>query len=260
MDGSHLIAMEKAGLDHIFTKKNLLPIPISIDADITADAIKSVSGDTLNLAYIGRVDDWKIHPFVRLVKDLKASKSGKKVCLYLISENGQAYLEFLKKEGVDPGSLTIVLKNDLSGEQLTSFLQKKIHLVFAMGTSLLEACKVYVPAVITDPSYGPLPDNYTYRFVFNEKAFCLGLPTWLFTNSEGYSLLELFKHILENEENYRVAAIKSFEYALYNHEVSNWLPGFIKAVDNSDMKISALGWAHRLFKRKQLLYRIISLR
>lgn len=260
MDDTNLKIIELYGLKDVFTQENLLPIPIEIESNISFNHLKSIKNEQIKLAYIGRATYWKIYPFVKLIKDIIQTNLTKQVKVTLITENGQEYLKYLDKADLAHSDLNIKIINNLSGIALSEFLQKEIHVVFAMGTSLLEACKVYVPAIIIDPSTNDLPEHYLYRFLFQEEGYCLGAPTWLINNnigyshkSIGYSLKEIMD-LLRDEFKYKELAMKSFNYAIKNHELNNWMPKFINAVDNSSLRISDLKWAGRILSVKRKLY------
>jgi hypothetical protein len=254
MDDSHLKVIESYGIKNLFTQNNLLPIPIEVESGLTDAKIKSINQGPINIAYIGRAEDWKIYPFIRLVRDIKRCDFKNKIKLCIISEDGQAYLKFMDKIGVEYSDIELMLMNNIAGDELSEFLLREIHIVFAMGTSLLEACKVYVPAVIIDPSYSELADNYLYRFVFQEKGYCLGLPAWLIKNNAGFPLQYLYDNFFKNEDNYREIAKKSFDYVTHNHNLRTWLKQFLNAIRISSLKIDDLNWAHKILTKKQRIY------
>ena len=46
--------------------------------------------------------------------------------------------------------------------------------VFAMGTSALEAAKLGIPSVLMDASYYEFPKDYRYRWLFESEEYVLG--------------------------------------------------------------------------------------
>ncbi|MBK6345990.1 MAG: hypothetical protein IPF68_08620 [Bacteroidales bacterium] len=166
-------------------------------------------------------------------------------------------MAFLAKHHRVPENIRFELHDNLAGDALTGFLETKTHLLFAMGTSLLEGCKAGVPAIITDPAY-QLSDHTLYRFVAGEKGYCLGLPAWVYTNTEGSSLQETFDHLLLENGQYHQFCVKAYEYVITNHNVDAWIDRFVALSSNSKVRIKDLAFSLKYFKRRRVLYRIFA--
>jgi glycosyltransferase involved in cell wall biosynthesis len=70
--------------------------------------------------------------------------------------------------------LNMRLSGTLTGATLEDHLRLEACVVFAMGTSLLEAARLGVPALLADPSFGPLPTGLPFHWAFQIKDFTLG--------------------------------------------------------------------------------------
>ncbi|MBK6345991.1 MAG: hypothetical protein IPF68_08625 [Bacteroidales bacterium] len=70
MDESHLKVLETYGIKGVFDQSALLPIPVIVGEQPPLKSLPA-EGQTLRLAYIGRAEDWKMFPFVSLVRDLE---------------------------------------------------------------------------------------------------------------------------------------------------------------------------------------------
>jgi hypothetical protein len=254
MDESHLKVLENYGVKGVFNHQNLLPIPVKVGARPTLKNLPP-KGETLRLAYIGRAEDWKMFPFVSLVRDLENVHSNFSICIDIISEEPGQYLSFLEKHFHLPENIRFELHDDLAGESLTTFLLTHTHLLFAMGTSLLEGCKAGVPAIITDPAYKVVP-NSKYRFVADEKGFCLGIPSWVFANQQGKRLQQVFDSHFCDNTSYQSLCNHSYLYVADYHNLDSWIDGFVGHIVETSIHIQDLKFVRLFFVVRRFLYEI----
>ena len=259
MDDSHLSVARHYYPSLPFTTENLLPIPIEIKQNFSPGLSKY--SDKLKIGYMGRAEDWKIYPFIKLVEDIKSLGQEYKIEICIISENPNRYLSFMNELNINYSGIKFKMVEGVSGNNLTELLQKEIHVLFSHGTSLLEACKTGVPAIIIDAGYTFLPSGYLYRFLYEEKGYCLGHAPWILKREyRGYPLIDLFDMIFGSQKQYEFHCRKSYEYALNNHELNKWTERLIDEVlPNARLKIKDLFWAYRLLSIKRFFYNVFKI-
>jgi glycosyltransferase involved in cell wall biosynthesis len=146
MDESNYNFGNKIGFDLSHSKM----VPIGIDFYKKNLALKSnfVRCKSSNFGWIGRLDKDKylsLEHSLRLANDV-ASLLGKKVDFYIIGD-GNAMNSVLKLKFP---FLHIKCKGFLSGSTLNKFLLENTRIVFAMGTSALEAAALEISTIIVD--------------------------------------------------------------------------------------------------------------
>jgi hypothetical protein len=125
-----------------------------------------------------------------------------------------------------------------------------------MGTALLETSKIGIPTVIVDPMYNSNIITYKYRFLYEEKGYCLGLPTWLFSNNKGVGLNKLLSYI-EDKSLAVSEADLCYNYTLDNHDIKKITKRLIDVSYSSNLYIKNLFWLNSFYYIKEWLYRAI---
>jgi len=258
MDQTHISVIDHFGLKTYFDERNLLPVPVFIPNPVHVKQLPDLANSPLHIAYLGRSEEWKVFPCLRLILDIDQMKSAFDWHLHIITEDEIRFRDFVAKYISDAAHITITYHSALSGDKLDTFLMENIHVLFGMGISLLEGCKASIPSIVVDPCYSHETPN-AYRFVYNEAGFVLSCPSWLSTDiykPASHNLPDLFDDILKEQETYEAYCRRSYDYVNKNHNIDPWFPMFVNLIDNATARISQMKFANRFFKTRRWFYNV----
>lgn len=251
MSESHLKFARSSERDSLIN--NILQIPVdNIPTHLTQ--ARKPDGN-LNIVYIGRPQDWKILPFLVVLRDLNSlNKSLKtKIKLFVVTTEKEMFQQFIEKHKID-NCLDIEYVLGLSVDSLELFLTGNADLVFSMGTSLLESSKFGIPSVFADAIFmNDLPKTYKYRWLFETNGFNLGNPIYNEHDIlNGNSIHALIISILESEY---LDSIRSscYNYVRDNHSIASITNEFINKSNNSSLRSRHIRWLTHFFRLKKLL-------
>jgi len=215
-----------------------LPIPvITYDVNHFLQRQRSYA-TTIHLTYIGRAITWKIAPVRKLLSDLeKISSNSRNFCLHIITDDVDRF-----RNGLDftPGGFEVEFHQNLSGERLREFLVNTSDLHIAMGTSCLEGATLGIPSILLDASYRELPENYTYKWIFENDGYSLGR---ILDGTNNVTLYHNLSEILVNygehqSESLSTISHKCYEYVKHHHDVAKITNDFVSSCSNSRLKIN----------------------
>lgn len=213
---------------HINEKFNYLPIPIEIpEENSIIDFSLKLFKEEIQVSYIGRAENWKIIPVIKLLEDLKeiGKNLSKIIVLHIITDNPENFSELLK---YDPCNfIKIEYHKELFGGKLKEFLKKEILINFAMGTSCLESASVGVPSILLDACFSSYPSDYKYRWIFQTQGYSLGNIVEEHEIVEGTELINIFKNLLSNNYYIKDISDKCIAYAKENHSLESVTDNFI---------------------------------
>lgn len=170
-----------ADLGGLKVNKNIKDIicPIVIDKSPAAYFEYSAPANVLRLGWVGRVDmDFKFYALERVISDIRSLREGvlkryNKIVFYIVG-NGDA-IDALKIFTSSDSSMEYHLIPSIDKDSLSGFIRENVDLMFAMGTSSLEAAKNKVPTVVVPPR-ARRDDSQVppYRWVSESKGYSLG--------------------------------------------------------------------------------------
>jgi len=253
MELSHVNVIKNYSVDYEKINYSIIPVPIFIDKETIRN--KRIFRDRYSIAYIGRDAVWKIQPFTKLVEDLLSLDNDVPIFIHLYTNNSKSYLDFLKQKKIKfKDKISIISHEGYDSFQLSSHMIENVDVLFAMGTSILEGTKNGIPTVILDPSYNSMPNNYKYRWLFEEDGYSLGLPLWLIPNIKGNSLNDVFYKV---ENNYTVLADKCYNYTETNHSIESVMKKLMEAVSKTNLMLEDLKWMGKYFTAIRKIYSLI---
>jgi hypothetical protein len=241
--------MDKAGYDDLRQKGYKIPdevgylqIPISEINTVNTYINKARKNEQFNLTYVGRAVDWKIHPFIKVLKDCNKLKPevSNKLCFTIITDNIQVFKSAVDHERM---SLSVKYMENLSLNDLNIYLNENSDLHFAMGTAAIDASKYGIPTVLVDASYRELPDYYRYRWIFESEKYCLG---HIFRDGDPCSGNKTIEDILSIFDSYRERteiSRKCYSYTKENHDLKVVAKKLIDSCRSC--KSTARGFANR---------------
>lgn len=258
MDQIHISILQKYGLGQGLNSSHLLQIPVELPMPNNELTIYDQSTNNITLTYIGRAEYWKIIPFIKLLIDLNGLKKIFNFKVNVITDYSSKFLTEIDRQEIETSGIEIEYHIGLFGNKLNDFLTKNSHIVFTMGTSLLDAASLGIPTIIIDPYYEIPKESNIYRYIFEEKGFCLGRPSWIMKPEMGHTLKDIF-NVLSNIEYYNNVSIKCREYVQTNHNIDIVIKKIIKAESNTTTRIKNLKKFNYFFKVKKKLYSLFRL-
>ncbi|MDF3134932.1 hypothetical protein [Pseudomonas extremaustralis] len=170
-----------ADLGELAIQRNIQGIicPIVIDKSPATHFEYSAPMNVLRLGWVGRVDmDFKFHALERVILDIRSLrerslKRYSKIVFYVVG-SGDA-IDALKALTFSDLSMEYKLIPSVDKDELSGFIRENIDLMFAMGTSSLEAAKNKIPTIVVPPracrNDSQVPP---YRWVSESKGYSLG--------------------------------------------------------------------------------------
>jgi len=192
----------------------------------------------INITYLGRAVRWKVNPVIKMVKDLTGWEiNHSKVVLHIITDEIEEFKNLLNTSS---DNFEIKYYSEITGDNLREFLLKNSDLHFAMGTSVLEGSILGIPSVLLDAAYTSYPDEYKYRWIFENENFSLGelLDDTTHVNT-GHSMTEILSNYTD-AGSLELSNISSrcFEYTKKNHDLKIISDLFYDACIKSELRIN----------------------
>lgn len=219
------------GLDN----PTFLPVPVDIKETIRTPQSRSVGNGfskKITAAWLGRLCDFKIHPLIYTVKQLSqaAIDTDTKIEFILIGAGSEekklnAILRY------ENPNFHITRYGELAKTQLDEFLQHKVNLLFAMGTSALEGARLGIPTILLDLSYFPISNKYKFKWIFEAEQFSLGesIEDGIENKNTAHDIVSQF--LLDCDS----LSLKCRDYVLKHHSLSVIANNFLKHLEKSSM-------------------------
>lgn len=196
----------------------ILFIPIKEKVNIQfAPRIKQLKSQAkINISYIGRgTEIWKIKPLKKLVYDLSKVED-KSFTIHIFTDESSLFKEEI------PGhcNIEIIYYFNYFGDKLVKALNEVSDIHFGMGTSSLEGSILGIPTIIADPSFNDLPENYRYRWIFDDIESYSGIfIDKYYKEFQGWGIVDILNE-LENEKLYLSISEWTQEVTLNNFAIS----------------------------------------
>ena len=197
--------------------------------EIILDKSKRINQE-LNLSWVGRIADFKIHILNYTIIELckYASKTQTKINFHII---GSGKFENILRLDYQNQYFKIIELGSLEKNKVDEYLQTNIDAMFSMGTSALDGARIGLPVVLLDQSNVKIKEGYIFKFLFNSKGFDLGHPV---SNSD----FEIGNKTLENiindlMLNYKILSKKTLDYYCENHSIETVSIKLLNLIDNN---------------------------
>ncbi len=177
-NGSHFfmdISTERDTLEHLSLKESAnkiyLPVPATdYEGEMKMKEQKSV----IDFCWLGRISIEKAHILVYVLKKSSeyALRNKKKIRFHILGFGELSEMvnsldldnEYFEKMNVQP----------IRFADIDNYLLNKVDLMFAMGTSALEAAKLAIPTILVDQALSPIEEDYMFRMLYERKGYDLG--------------------------------------------------------------------------------------
>lgn len=211
------------GIKHL-DRIGIVPIPVN---NSQYARIRVLSQDKLRFVSIGRAVEDKIIPAIWAFNLITINFSNA-VFSFITDDVISAKAIW---ERLDPTSFgNVVFLPEKQNEILDQYLNEQADIVIAMGTSVLEAGKLGIPAIILDVGTWPYPADAKVRLLCENKNCNLGSTTP--TNLVGYDICHLIDMIIANYSEY---SRKTLDYVQSTHNIETCSKCFVVAAKETSL-------------------------
>jgi len=183
-----------------------------------------------NIAVLGRLCQDKIYAVMDLVDNIVNLRDKVKTTVYIIGEGDHEHLIFNRKF---PTYIKIIRCGTMDIKDVISLLARKVDILFAMGTSVLEGASIGLPSVIIPNKMEPFECN-KYPYLFESTGYALGwYPEQMDDlNMDTHTVEEIFSDIYQKKKKFEIGK-RCNEYYKKNH-MDN-IEQFIQAINTSTL-------------------------
>ncbi len=212
-----------------------LPVVIPDDkfVNFCDKPLKNIKNNNITLVWLGRLDGGFKNPIlIRLIKDVLAfSEINNYDVVFNIIGDGPGFKEIINicKNTKD---IEFIFHREKRGNELRNIILNS-DIGFAMGTSALEIAACYTPTILLDASYGNVSHKYKYKWIFEEKGYCIGRSIDLSVDKTMNNKLNFSEIILNYEKDYASIGEKCYKYVEINHSEKILKNKLINAIENS---------------------------
>lgn len=207
---SSLQKVFKLNLEHI----SYLPVPI-VGESINKKDFMRQDRDSLSFMWLSRIDEDKKNALLTIMNEINVVSNRGVNCKLFIVGDGNA-LETVKQYS-NRFEYEIAFLGKLFGNELNSFIDDKVDIGIAMGTSILEIAKRGKPVIVKGvlSKIYPAGELKDYIFLNEEYGFSLGAPD---CPNQGQASFEKKLDLLLSD--YSRHAKEDYEYVLKNHSIN----------------------------------------
>ena len=131
-----------------------------------------IDSNTINIGWLGRLSRDKICSLYNLVDNVAKIDDRRKIRLHIIG-NGVCRKE-VEKYCSKYQNIDFVFYGTIKKHELDELLINCIDILFAMGTSLIDAAALGIPAVMVQISSKPFEDDQ-FIWLYDTKEYCVGI-------------------------------------------------------------------------------------
>lgn len=192
-------------------KPSYLPIPIP-------DSLYLYSNEPITdfkITYVGRGEVlWKVYPLKKFVNDL-ISSTKLYYTIHIVSKSNENF----RNELPEHPRIKYLYHDNIDNTNIRDFLKSNSNLHIGMGTSALEGSVMGIPTLLVDASQKEFPENYKYRWIFENKNYVLGYNIDATILPDGHDIEYIIQEMLQ-EDARSIISMKCYEYTKLNHNLS----------------------------------------
>ncbi len=216
MDSSNL-AVTQYYLQTQLLDPVILPICIDPIQNPKTNSVNYLNG-TLNLGWVGRVEDFKTNILLHTIKEAAryANVKKKSIDFYVIGYGND--LSKLQPNVYNSKHFELKIMGKYEVNELSEFLTHNIDMLLAMGTAALEGGKLGIPTILLDATYKRVPRQYRYRWLYESDGANVGrFIEFEAEVSDGHSFGEIIEGIGSNANT---IGLDCYSYVKNNHDPS----------------------------------------
>ena len=214
-----------------------LPIPVSVPKNnYYLNKIKQ-DKNILNFTYVGRSVDWKMYPLKKIIEDCVAISKTINIHFSIVVDSILEFEKFIDLNHYKKVSnLIFSLYENMLPSELDEFLKQTSDIHFAMGTASLDAAKFGIPTILIDASSKPMPQDYSYRWLYESVGFNIGKLLDDFSVPKGVTMKELISSYLETNNDI-VFSKRCYDHVNNLHSVEKVVPKLVEVCQSARFRI-----------------------
>ncbi len=191
-----------------------------------------INNKIINIGWLARLDNDKIHSLINLLDNLYNLKSDKKIKVHIIGDGNSKHK--INKSYYSQ-KLELIFTSYLYGDELQEYLTNNIDLMVNFGIAALDTSILKIPTVIPILSMNKFDSN-KYYFLFDTKNNILGCKQEILEMSDiqTYTLEEILDKVYQ-QNNKEMLGEKCYQYTLKYHNLKNTITNFIKFVPDTQL-------------------------
>ena len=200
----------------------------------------------INILWIGRLDDFKIHVLNYLIDNINKSQHINLFDIELTIVGSGKYEYKIPKQK----HLNFKIKHypEVDHDEIFNFY-KNTHIFAGMGTSALEAASYGVPTILLDFYYKKIDFLYTFEWITKKEKYDLGS----FIQKNNYTQRvnkTLDRRLEEFINNPKIISEKMIKYFRENHSIERFVNTFEQNLTKSDFNFK--DFDKKVFKKSFL--------
>jgi len=208
----------------------IVPVPYKINELLN---IKTKKKQRIkNIAWLGQLVEFKIHVLEYCIRQLSkyARVNSKYIYFHIIGDG--LYLDRLigYKKITEHEFFKIIFAGELIDEKRDDYIINKIDMMFAMGTSALDAGILGIPTILLDMSFTPIKEHYIFKWLYLSNYGLGDLIDYSHFKKNNSSLSDLIE---EAESDYEKVSSRTIEYIIGNHSSEIVHNLFLKSINKS---------------------------
>jgi len=221
------------GLQQISSHRLIFPKKSYLNFSNPGSLIAREPGQVLRCCWIGRIVDFKVNILLHLIERLDAAVLKVGPIEMTVVGNGVA-AEYLKKSVTKFHNVKLRFIDNVEPNQLDTFLDSEVDVLFAMGASALEGASKGIPTFVLDFSYQPISGVYRFRYLYEIKDHSLGEEVGI-NHFEEKSSFEMKLKSLRS--SYRLIGFRTYDFWLQYFSPQAIQMKFLEYVDGSTASI-----------------------
>lgn len=212
---------------------SFIPVPCEVPS-LRRKVTPSIGRTELSFAWLGRVGDFKTHILAYSLRKLSdyAQKTRTPMAFHIIGNGPDVHR--IKQLNVEHRFFRIIWSGTLIGEPLDNYLLEHIDMLWAMGTSALEGGKLGIPSILLDLAYGPVPEGYRFRWLFESPEYGLGELIGTTNYEANNRSLEIA--IESVQSNYEDLSERTYQYCMQHHSIESVAELFLDAASKASFQ------------------------
>ena len=205
---------------------NYLPIPCPMPKE-TAN-VNLIGENEINICVLGRLVREKVFPLINVLDNLLVYESDRKKIVHIIGDGDSKRLIDLNKY---KNKIEIKFTGTIKEiSELHNYLKNNVDIVFAMGTSVIEAAGMKLPAVVLPYSYNKIK-NSRFMYFFENQNYTLGTNIDSYKKTATHEFGEILDEVynLKNKEN---LGNDCYNYFIQHHSLDSVAKMLLEKAEN----------------------------
>ncbi|HEM6846614.1 hypothetical protein OKT23_17230 [Providencia rettgeri] len=211
--------------------ENIIPIPYKSDFQ-PLKKNKNIEKNIINIAYFGRVEDFKTAPIISLLQELSELRIKEKIVFHIIG-GGRSLPHIMNKFDK---KLTIVSLGMMENQKAKIYINDQVDILFAMGTAAIDGASIGTATVMLNASNSIKKQQYDWLYLSN--GFSLGdyidSPWFISPSKTLYDIIQDWKI------NHELISAYGEQYVIKNHDIDAVMKKLISKAEKVNLRLDDL--------------------